>query len=438
MSVHSISQVFPAITDESGFQGISQAVYQDIKELPSVVVLEKFKGLGNILGIAVVGSSAAGKTTVVNSVRTAIAGSPDVVIPKRYITRPPRVGDDINENLYIGLPDLFDKVKCGEVTVSWVRNMEAGRTEYYGFEETEKKKLALYSANNDFFRHVDVVRQNILVLGVYAPDEIRKQRLFTRSPDMAAAEVAYRLGDVSDNIIPDAHILLKNFGETEQAALSDVCALVMSVVKHRVPWGEMKDLGDRRTVHCSRLFEIVEHDVVFSDGSVKTFEYAERSPGVRSLLIHDGKILLTKEWREEVGGWDYRLPGGKVFESAKEYQAFLEQNPHGKACALAAQKAAAREIGEEVGIEVNADDVQLSYISKCGTTVRWDLFYFCVELNGDTLPSSEMVTPEGEVIQNVWLSQDEVRDLCVQGQVAEDRTSNFLLRFVLKQQSQTI
>jgi len=38
------------------------------------------------------------------------------------------------------------------------------------------------------------------------------------------------------------------------------------------------------------------------------------------LIICDGdKILLTKEYRSEVDTVDYRLPGGKVFDTLIEY-----------------------------------------------------------------------------------------------------------------------
>ena len=51
-----------------------------------------------------------------------------------------------------------------------------------------------------------------------------------------------------------------------------------------------------------------------------TFEKARRAPGVRLLIIKKNKILITKEYRDEIGEFDYRLPGGKVFDKLEEYQ----------------------------------------------------------------------------------------------------------------------
>ncbi len=421
------------ISDPHSLPEITRRIHDEIKTLPSVMIMEKFKELSNIHGIVFVGSSASGKTTVVNSVRSAVSDSTDVVIPRRYITRPPRMGDDLTENLHITLDDLLQKIKNGSVSVSWVRHMEGNRVEHYGFEETDKKKLALYSANNDFCRRTDGIGKQILVVGVYAPDEIRKQRLMARSPDMNPAEAAYRLGDSSENIVSFSHVLLQNYGPTEQTALSDICALVQSVVKNRVRWGEIKELGNPQVEYRSRLFDIVNHDVAFSDGTVKRFQYAERSPGVRTLITHGGKILMTKEWREESGSWDFRLPGGKVFEEVKDYKHFLEIHPDKNLLQTATRLAAAREVLEEVGLELIPENLILSHTSKCGSLVQWDLYYYQIDLQRAPSSVSEVMTSESEVIQNVWLSPEEVRTLCLEDRVSEDRTVSFLLKHIERQ-----
>ncbi|MEI6117757.1 MAG: hypothetical protein WCP92_00380 [bacterium] len=48
-------------------------------------------------------------------------------------------------------------------------------------------------------------------------------------------------------------------------------------------------------------------------------EIAKRSPGVRLIICDGDKILITNEFRKEVNTDDYRLPGGKVFDTLKEY-----------------------------------------------------------------------------------------------------------------------
>ncbi len=59
------------------------------------------------------------------------------------------------------------------------------------------------------------------------------------------------------------------------------------------------------------------------DGRV--FERVLRAPGSRIIIVKDGKMLFTREKRGELGGKvDYRLPGGKVFDTNEVFQAYLE------------------------------------------------------------------------------------------------------------------
>lgn len=96
-----------------------------------------------------------------------------------------------------------------------------------------------------------------------------------------------------------------------------------------------------------RLFEVVEQE----QPNGKIYEKARRAPGVR-LIIFDSsseRVLLTREWRQELQGWDYRLPGGKVFDTLEEYDAF--RNSDRDIEIVAAEKAQAEAL-EEAGIDV--------------------------------------------------------------------------------------
>lgn len=69
--------------------------------------------------------------------------------------------------------------------------------------------------------------------------------------------------------------------------------------------------------------EVVEFPLMM----VKTFEKARRAPGTRLIIpVGEDSILLTKEYRQEVDGYDFRLPGGKVFDSLEEYNSFLQSD----------------------------------------------------------------------------------------------------------------
>src|SRR5258707_8180761 len=93
-----------------------------------------------------------------------------------------------------------------------------------------------------------------------------------------------------------------------------------------------------------RIFELVQ--IPKPDGRV--FEVARRAPGVRLVIADKTKkqVLLTREHRWELDGWDYRLPGGKVFDTIKEFETFRQS---GEPILAAATKKAKEEAAEEAG-----------------------------------------------------------------------------------------
>jgi 8-oxo-dGTP pyrophosphatase MutT (NUDIX family) len=122
-----------------------------------------------------------------------------------------------------------------------------------------------------------------------------------------------------------------------------------------------------------KIFEIVKQP--FRVGNKKiVFETARRSPGARIIIVKNGKILLTKEFRTEHKKYDYRLPGGKIFNTLEEYRKLLKNNDNILPFAI---KAAKKECLEEAGIIANK--IKYFQTAKAGATVEWDLFYFIVD-----------------------------------------------------------
>ena len=68
-----------------------------------------------------------------------------------------------------------------------------------------------------------------------------------------------------------------------------------------------------------KIIEVVEKDI---EG--RKFEIARRSPGVRIIIRDGNKILITKEYRYEHNSYDYRLPGGKVFDTLEEFNSKIK------------------------------------------------------------------------------------------------------------------
>ena len=185
----------------------------------------------------------------------------------------------------------------------------------------------------------------------------------------------------------------------------------------------IEPIGPEVITHQGKTIEVVTQKMLV-DGREMTFERARRSPGTRLIILSNkGNILLTKEYRDEHKQDDYRLPGGKVFDSLSEYNEFLRS---GEDILPKAAIAARKEAYEEVGIEVN--DVHFFHISKCGATVEWDLIYFSVELSSEELGTQHL--EHGENISRSWYTPQEALDVALNGGMSEDRSIAILLKYL--------
>lgn len=171
-----------------------------------------------------------------------------------------------------------------------------------------------------------------------------------------------------------------------------------------------------------KIIEVVEKEVEIN-GKKRVFEYVRRSPGVRLIIPKGNTILLTKEFRNEINAYDYRLPGGKVYDSLDEYNKALEE---GVAIDESAKLAGIKEAKEEVGLEVKA--LTFFHRSICGATVVWDLFYFVV----NEFIESTQDLEEGEDITFEFVDKEEAKRMCLDGSVSEERSALVLLRYLNK------
>lgn len=182
-----------------------------------------------------------------------------------------------------------------------------------------------------------------------------------------------------------------------------------------------EQVGEEKVVYQGKIVEVIRTPMKIGEREVE-FESARRSPGVRLLIVNGDKILLTKEHRTELGGYDFRLPGGKVFDALEDYnKAFSD----GADLLEHAIEAAKKEAVEEVGLKVNK--IEHLHTSHSGATVVWNLYYFLVA----DFEEVERELEEGEVIHPEWKTFEEVRQLCLDGEVREDRSVAVLLRYLL-------
>jgi ADP-ribose pyrophosphatase len=171
---------------------------------------------------------------------------------------------------------------------------------------------------------------------------------------------------------------------------------------------------------AGKLFELVH--VVQSDGRV--FEVARRAPGVRLIIadLPNKKVLLTKEFRQELGVHDFRLPGGKVFDTLAEFEAFRSS---GKDILDAATSKAKAEAAEEAGMHVAG--VTFFKKSTLGATVEWDLYVFTAT---DWQPGDQALE-DGEQIDDVgWYDFATAKEMIVKGDMHEERVALILLQWL--------
>lgn len=175
-------------------------------------------------GVAVIGSSCSGKTTLIGRARS---GLPSTATPRRFITRSPRLGDDTIENAFCTHDQLDQYWRAKQLEVVWSRNLGGDRVEKYAFEKFLHDQPVLLSSNNAFARDegkfwICNPPPRFLVVCIYAPDHVRRQRLEARSTDLIQnrpSEVAVRLNDSSEDAVQLAHLRVENYGKYEQDCL---------------------------------------------------------------------------------------------------------------------------------------------------------------------------------------------------------------------------
>lgn len=202
--------------------------------------------LKKIDSVILVGSSFVGKTTLVRAISNTATHNPktfvSIQIPKRIVTRPQRHNDNLAENDFKSSKQFAEMVKQGNIELHWVRKMEGTRTERYGFLKTQPNTTPIYSANNAIITNQssvwpkDILKKS-LIIAIYAPEYVRKRRLFQRSPDLVKQnpqEVVYRLTDKAINICPKAHIVIKNYGQYEPKAKKHLISLIKLIAQNHL------------------------------------------------------------------------------------------------------------------------------------------------------------------------------------------------------------
>lgn len=155
-------------------------------------------------------------------------------------------------------------------------------------------------------------------------------------------------------------------------------------------------------------------------------KYVRRPPGVRAIIINKkGEILLSKEYRYELEKFDYRLPGGKVFDDLNSYKSSLKNDT----LLENAYKAVIKEVKEEIGFITS--NPELYTISHAGSSIVWDLFYFIIK-DYEIVPKGQDLEADEVVEGYVWKSPTELVEMCLTKEIHEERSVGVLLTYILE------
>ncbi len=185
-----------------------------------------------------------------------------------------------------------------------------------------------------------------------------------------------------------------------------------------------------KSIFDNGFFEFIQTEEEFEiDGKQRLIKrnMVRRPPGIRALIVdlENEKIILSREFRYELNTWDYRLPGGKVFDSLADYKKSIEENT----VLEHVEKTVPKEVMEEVGLIVR--EPKLLKVSHDGAGVVWDLYYY--EITDYEISEDGPKLEEDEFVSGFVLkSFDEVMDLCTLGEIHEERTVGILLSYILE------
>jgi ADP-ribose pyrophosphatase len=160
-----------------------------------------------------------------------------------------------------------------------------------------------------------------------------------------------------------------------------------------------------KEVFRGRNFLVRQERVELADGRVEVHEHVWRTDGARIVAIDDrGRVLLTHEFRHELGERDWRIPGGKIDPG---------ESP---------EEAARREFREEAGFV--AGTMRFLWPTTPDSTVRYRRFFFLAtdltEVGADHEPGEDLTTH--------WVDLDDACEKALRGEIREEISALALLR----------
>lgn len=161
------------------------------------------------------------------------------------------------------------------------------------------------------------------------------------------------------------------------------------------------------TVYDGKILKLEVDTVELPDGKTAKRECIRHSGGAAVLLVHNGKVLLVRQFRYLYGKEIYEIPAGKLDKG---------EDP---------LKAAARELKEETGIIAD-----LKPYLKIYPTPGYTDEVIHIYLAENCRLTGERNLDEGEFLEACFKPMDEVLNLIANGEICDGKTVAAIYKYV--------
>jgi ribose 1,5-bisphosphokinase len=182
-----------------------------VSEVPAISAAAASKiGPGRL--VLVVGPSGAGKDTLINLARAACAGDPDIVFPRRVVTRASSSSED-NEQL---TPDAFRQALVrGDFAMHWEAHGHCYGLPRALADDVRAGRTVVVNVSRAVIDAMRRAYADVVVVLVTAPPDVLAQRLAIRARE-SDGRIETRLTRAADDASPDAAIV--NIGDAQDHA----------------------------------------------------------------------------------------------------------------------------------------------------------------------------------------------------------------------------
>jgi ribose 1,5-bisphosphokinase PhnN len=179
--------------------------------------------------VVIVGGTCAGKSTLAHSAVADPTLANRYEVARRYSTREPRQGDTTDGMTSIHWDEFNARVANNGFELSWERPVPGNQLIGYGCAITASRMIPILMAGHGIYTNVESVHprdalDTALIIGVYAPTQVRAKRLDLRSPDVIERDpvLAQALLVHDDAAMANSvDLIVHNYGLYEATSVGD-------------------------------------------------------------------------------------------------------------------------------------------------------------------------------------------------------------------------